>query len=334
MRPNIFKIATNELSQDGFLTWLLQWADNKHSEFNQPLNEAAKEFVRLLLGKTSDYHIHKVKADRQWNGIDIWAEINDEYFIGIEDKTNTTEHSEQLERYKQIAKDHYKDKVHKLIFVYLKTGNECQSILKKVIGKGYSVVDRKSLLALLKKHSVDSDIFNAFTDHMNTIEDQTNSYTTFENVTSDLKAAEGFYLKLQDLINESTEWRYVATPTGGFLGFWYHWNKTKEIGEIYIQIENVSGYGIRLVVKVGSWDPSVETLYKLLNELKPFADNNKLLIEKPNRYKAGSTSTLAIIPDAFKINGNGSLDLEQFARTLGQLEKTVDDYCKSKDDSI
>ena len=118
-KPNIFSLATKELSQDGFFTWLLQWADNDHSKHNQQLNETAKDFVRLLLGKSTDFQITKVKAGRQWNNIDIWAEINDEYFIGIEDKTNTGEHSEQLERYKEIASNHYKDKKHKLVFVYL-----------------------------------------------------------------------------------------------------------------------------------------------------------------------------------------------------------------------
>ena len=150
-KPNIFRLATKELSQDGFFTWLLQWADNNHKQHDQNLNETAKDFVRLLIGQTPDYQIHKVEAGRQWNNIDIWAEVNDEYFIGIEDKTNTGEHSEQLERYKDIATNHYKDKNHKLVFVYLKTGNESLSTLKKIVEKGYSTVDRKTVLSVLNK---------------------------------------------------------------------------------------------------------------------------------------------------------------------------------------
>ena len=30
MRPNIFDIATKELNQDAFITWLLKFADNKY----------------------------------------------------------------------------------------------------------------------------------------------------------------------------------------------------------------------------------------------------------------------------------------------------------------
>jgi len=166
MKPNIFRLATKELSQDGFFTWLLQWADNEHKQHDQQLNETAKDFVRLLLGQSADYQIDKVEAGRQWNNIDIWVEINDEYFIGIEDKTNTGEHSEQLERYKQIAIDHYKDKNLKLVFVYLKTGNESLSTLNKVKEKGYSVIDRKAVLQVLNKRPIGNEIFKDFKDYL------------------------------------------------------------------------------------------------------------------------------------------------------------------------
>jgi hypothetical protein len=329
-KPNIFSIATKELSQDGFFTWLLQWADSNYSQHNQPLNELAKDFARLLLGKTPDYQINKAEAGRQWNNIDIWAEINDEYFIGIEDKTNTSEHSEQLERYKQIAMDYYKDKKHKLVFVYLKSGNESLSTLKKISEKGYSIINRKAILSVLNKHPVSNDIFNDFKEYLTLIEKQTNSYTQFAKVTSDWKAAEGFYVKLQDLISEQTDWSAVPTPSGHFLAFYYHWNETAEIGEIYIQIENNLNNRIQLVIKIGSWQPSAETLYKLLEEIKPFAERNALLIDKPSRYRAGATSTLAIVQNAFKVGSNGSLDLDGFVKTLKRLEKTLDEYCTYK----
>ncbi len=230
MKPNIFRLSTKELSQDGFFTWLLQWADNRYSHYNTQLNETAKDFVRLLLKQDHDYHIYKVEANRQWNNIDIRVEINDEYFIGIEDKTNTGEHSEQLERYKEIAKEHYKDKSHKLVFVYLKTGNESLSSLRKIEEKGYSVIDRKSVLQVLSKRTVANEIFNEFKDYLTEIENQTNLYHKLENITSVWRSAEGFYVKLQEYISEWTDWRYVANQMGGFLGFWYHWKSTGEFG--------------------------------------------------------------------------------------------------------
>lgn len=326
MKPNIFRLATKELSQDGFFTWLLQWADNDCKHYDQQLNETAKDFVRLLLGKTADYSIDKVEAGRQWNNIDIWAEINDEYFIGIEDKANTGEHSEQLERYKQVATEHYKEKNHKLVFVYLKTGNESSSTLKKIIEKGYSTIDRKTVLSVLNKREVHNEIFKDFVEYLTAIEDQTNSYTKFENITSVWKAGEGFYIKLQELINEWSDWRYVANQTGGFLGFWYHWNGIEECS-IYIQIENAFEYGIKLILKVSDWEPSTDLLYEILGEMKPFALKNGLSIVKPDKYRAGETSTLAIVENAFTVDKDGNLEIEKFVERLKALEKTIDEYC-------
>jgi len=191
-KPNIFRLATKELSQDGFFTWLLQWADNVHSQHDRQLNETAKDFVRLLLRERPDFQINKVEAGRQWKNIDIWAEINGEYFIGIEDKTNTGEHSNQLERYKDIATDYYKDKKYQLVFVYLKTGNESSSTLRKITEKGYSTIDRKSVLSVLNKRPQTNSVFNEFKDYLTGIEDATNPYRKFENIVSEWKAGEGF----------------------------------------------------------------------------------------------------------------------------------------------
>ena len=325
-KPNIFRFATKELSQDGFFTWLLHWADGNCAQHDPELCETAKDFVRLLLGQTPEFEIFKIEAGRQWNNIDIWAEINDEYFLAIEDKTNTGEHSEQLERYKRIATEHYKDKYFKLVFVYLKTGNESGATLKKIKEKGYSVVDRKVVLAVLSKRQINNAIFNDFKEYLTAIENQTNSFTKYKNITSDWKAGEGFFIKLQEILNDG-DWRYVANQTGGFLGFWYHWTYTDEIGEIYIQIENCFANGIKLVIKIADWEPSTDTLYRLLNEIKPYAVRNGLAIAKPDKYRAGATSTLAVIQKAFTVDNDGNLDLNKFIDTLKRLEKTLDDYC-------
>jgi hypothetical protein len=108
MRPNLFKIATSELSQDGFLTWLLQWGDNSCADENNNLYNVAQSFIKILVDE--DITINSVKAGRHWADIDVWTEINNEIFIIIEDKTNTSEHSNQLERYKKIAEKHYKNR--------------------------------------------------------------------------------------------------------------------------------------------------------------------------------------------------------------------------------
>jgi hypothetical protein len=309
-----------------FFTWLLLWADNDLNQNDKLLNETAKNFVKLLLGQSSDYQINKVKAGRQWNNIDIWAEVNNEYFICIEDKTYTGEHSEQLERYKEFITNHLKYKSFKHIFVYLKTGNESLSRLNKIREKGYVVIDRKAILKVLNKHSISNAIFNDFKEYLNEIEKQTNLCDKLENIISSWNSAEGFYIKLQENINEWTDWSYVPNQTGGFLGFWYHWIEIEEIGELYIQIENAFEYGIKLVIKISEWDQNTEILYKILNEIKSIAEKNGLSISKPERYRVGETSTVAIIQHAFQSEDNNNFDFNDFLMTLKKLEKTLDEY--------
>ena len=49
MKPNIFDIATKELSQDAFITWLLLFADGGCKREDEVLNECAREFVTELI---------------------------------------------------------------------------------------------------------------------------------------------------------------------------------------------------------------------------------------------------------------------------------------------
>jgi hypothetical protein len=338
-KPNIFALATKELSQDAFFTWLLQWADEGQTQYDQQLNETAQDFVRLLLGQSPDFQVNKVIAGRQWNKIDIWAEVNDGYFIGIEDKTNTCEHSEQLERYKEIVMTHFKDKKHQPAFVYLKTGNESLVTLEEIKKKGYSTIDRSAILSILNKRQITNEIFNDFKDYLTIIENETNSWAKFGNITSKRKAGEGFFIELQKQFHPDieTHWQYVANQTGGFLGFWYHFVEKEEIGKLYIQIENALEYGedsIKLVIKIGEWAPSLElkteTLCRLLNEVKPYAEKNGLSLSKPNKYRVGSTSTLAVVQNAFPPDSDRIIELDKFMLTLKSLEKTLHEYCNDK----
>ena len=69
-KPNIFSIATKELSQDAFITWLIQWADKSCCEYDEQLNEIGRKFISFLLdGKISidENLINHVEAGRQWD---------------------------------------------------------------------------------------------------------------------------------------------------------------------------------------------------------------------------------------------------------------------------
>ena len=68
--PNLFQVATSELSQDAFFAWLMQWADPSNLQENQALCSIGQDFVRFLIKKyngTELEEITKVETGRQWH---------------------------------------------------------------------------------------------------------------------------------------------------------------------------------------------------------------------------------------------------------------------------
>ena len=327
--PNIFKLATKELSQDAFFAWLLQWADQKYSGINTDLNHTAQDFVRKLIGQTNAYAVTTVLVGRQRQNIDVWAEINGEYFISIEDKTNTGRHSNQLARYKELVESEFGGKPHKLVFVYLKTGNESLSSLDLIKSKeGYTIIDRRAVLEILDTRSVDNDIFNDFRSYLTQLQKLTDSCSNLEAVKTDESAAQGFYLNLQELIPEHTDWNYVSNPTGGFWGFWYHWVECYDF-KLYIQIENRIGVDIQIKIKIESKEPSIHLLNQICAELCGLASKYSLEVTRPKKLRIGRTSTLAIVENALPLTLNNEIDTEQLLKNLQNLQQLLDEYAST-----
>lgn len=328
-KPNLFSIATKELSQDAFITWLLQWADDKYKKENEHLCLLGKEFAKNLIKldkklNAENIKIAKVTAGRQWENIDIWAEINDDYALIIEDKTQTGQHDEQLKRYKKIAEDYYKGE-RKVVCVYIKTGNECNSSLKYIQDNGWYIFSRSNFVAVLKAFNTKNNIAEDFTSYLDNIEKETNSYQS-KNKLKTWLAAQGFYLWLEKQVTDWNEWNYVANPSGGFLGFWYYFTACKKTkgAEIYIQLENRFDSGIDLCIKIGAdWERTTEHLYKIYGILFEEAKKFNIEITKPKRFKAGAYSTVALVKNAFTTNIDGKLDLDNFLKVLTNTEELV-----------
>ena len=172
---------------------------------------------------------------------------------------------------------------------------------------------------------MENNIFKDFRDYLIQIDSKTQSFIHLANIISDQKAAEGFYMALQNLIPQSTDWKYVPNATGGFLGFWYHW-KANEKYNFHIQIQIALNKTPLLTVKISDWTPNTHTLHGLYDELEILAHKYNLKLKKPARYKAGKTSTLAIIEDAFSTDADGKLNMVGFIQTLNGLENLIDEF--------
>jgi len=129
-----------ETMLDYNLNWLLNCANPKYAQANVKIHTYARNFVlALIYGKPSkdgynlnleaynDYQVKSVNTWRQWNQIDLIAEIEIQssnalhrFVVVIENKMYTTMSNGQLEKYKTIVNDFYKDKDYEPVFLFIK----------------------------------------------------------------------------------------------------------------------------------------------------------------------------------------------------------------------
>ncbi len=107
-RPNIFRYATKEVSQDAMICWLIAWAGQNENtcvdEDQAVLRACGREFVQALLNHKRDDWVRfdrNIKAEirKQDKKIDIFARINERYVLLIEDKTMAKDREDKLARY-------------------------------------------------------------------------------------------------------------------------------------------------------------------------------------------------------------------------------------------
>jgi len=339
MTPNLFKIATSELSQDAFLAWLLAWADPTHKDADPKLNALAQDFVRDLMGKADDFQIQSVTSGRQWENIDVWAEVNKEtaeqYLIIIEDKTHTGQHSNQLARYKETAANWCKENnFQEPVCIYLKTGSESIGNYGKIQQEtGFRVLERKHLLDVFSKHP---DVHNAIVDdfRVNTQELEA-SYTGFSSKPiKDWHGKDwvGFYQHLEGNLGRWMNWFYVNNPAGGFwcaLLNWSYWGEYP----VYPQIEQG-----RLAFKM-CFEKSETGLEVNDSQNNVRQDEwQRLLIEKahaagftqmrkPNRYvHRGRYRTVAVLDREHWLDKEGNIvDLPAVIERLNTIITLVED---------
>lgn len=325
MRPNIFDIATKELNQDAFIAWLLQFADNKFQSADPKLNECGKEFIKQLIKKqlpNFNETITKVEAGRQWDNIDVWAEVNDKYLIIIEDKTYSSQHSNQLQRYKENSEKWCnQNNYEKPICIYLKTGNESQSSLNHIQRQGFSIFSRLDFISLLNQFKENSNnIFNDFYDRLTRIEKSNNEFENKYIKDWNGNDWQGFFQFLEKEIN-IVNWHYVNNPNGGFWNAVLNWDYWGDY-PAYLQLEQG-----KLCFKISTDPDEVEipedlTRAEIRNELHNLIIENAnefgfKHIRRPDRFGNGKYMTVAIVEREYWLGGdNQKIDKETIIKTL------------------
>ena len=98
---NIFKFATKELSQDAVICWMLNWVKFPESE----LHQLGKEMFALLGENDIDIK-QEITIHQQFKKADIVVVLHgSRRIIIIEDKVYSSEHDDQIAKYKETLSE-------------------------------------------------------------------------------------------------------------------------------------------------------------------------------------------------------------------------------------
>jgi hypothetical protein len=308
MKPNIFSIATKELSQDAFIAWLLQWADPKNQQYDAELHQCGVAFFKALLAKKEiilSAGIESVKVQRQHHSIDVFVtakiENGESYIIVIEDKVSSGQHGDQLERYKAYAEEQVRDSDAQVVLIYTKTRFESKGTLDEASKIGYSIFGFKDFSDFFERNKTTYDVYNEFAENIKALYEEHQEFS--------LVPIKDWYWELQiGFLNELEskkgifKWFYVANPRGGFLGAlasWEYWGKFP----VYLQLE-----GQKLAFKISVNPEEFETDFDLETSdisairnhwysivYQKSLNTNGIKLHKPQRFGSGNYMTVAMV---------------------------------------
>lgn len=318
-RPNIFNYATSELSQDAFIAWLLSWAQPDLIKCDRELHVIALEFLSKLTDLQED-NVKKIEVKVHERHTDVCAKINDNLFIIIEDKTGTSEHDNQIERYKDNAKEDFLES--NIICCYLKTQNESLDKLEDLKKKGYNVILRKDILEVLRKYKGSNEILVDFRNNLERIDSETNSFMNREMKDWGWYAWQGFYTFLQKKYTDM-HWDYVPNASGGFLGCWWHWQANKEV-EAYLQFEEA-----KLCFKINCLDANKRKEMRDKYHLKLMQNFQQDFpeINRPTRLGIGTYMTIGVV-DYSCFLSDKNFNWDSLIDHIDKYQKIVDELVK------
>lgn len=323
IKPNLFRWATSELTQDAFICWLLEWAQPKFK--GEVIHDISTELVKELSNRKIS-KIQSLEIKKQYKNIDVVAVINQNKAILIEDKVHSKNHSNQLSRYADILKEEFSEK--DLSLIYLKTGD--QSNYRNVESKGYKTFKRTQFINLLKSgkdRGITNEIYIDFLNYLENIDNSVNSYKILPVDKWHWDSWKGFYIELQKRLGQG-DWDYVPQKNGGFLGFWWNWNymKYKETGfDFYLQLEQ-NKFCFKISPTDISLNYEIRDYYK--NLLFRHAEKIGLKIKRNGRCIKGKTKTMTVaklISNYIITDSNNIIDLNQTIEKIIEIESLINE---------
>ncbi|MBT2644637.1 PD-(D/E)XK nuclease family protein [Bacillus sp. ISL-41] len=309
-QPNLFNYATSELSQDAFLCWLIAWSHEVYRSNNKPLHQAALDFISMIFNVHEEPVpvIKNITIEKQYEGLDVLAIVNDQYAILIEDKTFTKDHSNQLIRYSEAVARRNPEWIQ--LPIYYKIAD--QSNYHSVTAAHYFPLTRKHMLPILRRGRENGVNHDVFLDYLSRLEWLDRKYEAFRTIPVrdwDDFAWQGFYMELQKEFDGN--WGYVSNRRGGFWGFWW---KSLSDRSYYLQLEE-NKLCVKLEAEEGM---DLSRVRKVMGAVLLESELKGLQVQKPSRLRAGKTMTIAQRKDYIQATEEGLIDIK---KTIDELKK-------------
>ena len=245
---NLFNWATSELSQDGFICWLMSFA--KNPGINPQLEACAWDFIHRIPSLENAKRLVsierqvavKIPDERQKGIIDVLLTVDDCKVV-IEDKIFSPADDAQMDKYIEALKAVGEKKV---VGVFYKP------VLQWRFSKKYFTFKRDVLFSIFNpyKAKINSDIFADYLEYLEYFESEENAYKTLPISQWWGIRYQGFFQHLKDsgLVPKDSWYGYVANVQGGFMCTNWGWKTPQHVQKfnfaskhfevLYLQLEN------------------------------------------------------------------------------------------------
>jgi hypothetical protein len=341
MNTNLFNYATKELSQDAFICWLVANYDTEE------LKEESYRFLNLLMA--SNFLVGEIKImtiKQQVNKIDIvidfWTsavkEPSSHYTLVIEDKTNSSAHTNQLVKYNEIIdkwninEKGYQNRTRKVFFKSNVLTEEDKLEIEKANKNTeirWNKIDLDDLYHgfFMEEKQSESEILNAYRAYFN------KRYNDIKNVPTSAPANWNFYnFKnfFEAFFNEEYKDKYEFSSCsskiyqGKFLSF-------------SILFPLINEYEFHAVLEIAVKDelesylhPGFHYLFKEGDELKEGWAWSLKEIKDDNDFIRKSTKRLENLREFVSENGNDIFHPKRTSRLFAKFSKKPIICYKSK----
>jgi hypothetical protein len=190
---------------------------------------------------------------------------------------------------------------------------------------------RKDFLEILRKGK-ESGIVNAiFCDFLLYLEGMESSVLQY-SITDKWENLDwvGFFLALyenRDRLQKTDEanWNYIANPSGGFYGFWWHFLDVDSRCRVYIQLENE-----RLCYKIQMKDEIADKRYystareQVYMKLHEAASLTQLVVKRPVRMGNGKYMTVMKLRGDYRVFDEfRRFDMDKTIENLQAAERVI-----------